>query len=125
MPGGAKYFYDSYALISYLEDAEGYRGFELSEGVTTLINLMEVHYFLRRNGRGEPGIREVISNLLPLCIGFSEDDCYEAVRFRYANKRKRLSYINCLGYVLAKREGLEFVTGDREFERMKNVRFVR
>jgi len=125
MLGGTKYFFDSYALIALWEDATNYRKFGLSEGSTALTNLMEVQYYLHRNGKKEFEIREAISDLLPICIEFSEEDCFEAVKFRFKNKDKNMSYTDCLGYALAKRRGTTFVTGDLAFEGLPNVEFVR
>lgn len=33
--------------------------------------------------------------------------------------------VDCIGYVYAKENGLRFVTGDKEFEGMENVEFVK
>lgn len=60
-----------------------------------------------------------------MCVGYSAPDCFDAVKFRFRNKERRLSYVDCLGYVLAKRRGATFVTGDKEFSDLPNVTFVR
>ncbi len=98
---------------------------KLSEGATTLLNLMEVQYYLHKNREKESDIKDSIAAFLPLCISFAPTDCYEAVKFRYARKEKSLSYIDCLGYILAKRLEVSFLTGDKEFEGFPNVEFVR
>ena len=33
--------------------------------------------------------------------------------------------VDCIGYMTAKRLGVKFLTGDREFEGMDNVEFVK
>ena len=48
-----------------------------------------------------------------------------AMKFRLANKKKKLSYADCIGYQLAKEHGLKFLTGDKEFENLPNVEFVK
>lgn len=40
-------------------------------------------------------------------------------------KRKDLSYADCIGYTYAKRHGMKFLTGDRQFERMQNVEYAK
>jgi len=125
MHGGIRYFFDSYAIIAILEGNEKYQRFKISEGATTLLNLMEVQYYLHKNREKESDIKDSIAAFLPLCISFSQTDCYEAVKFRYARKEKSFSYIDCLGYILAKRLELSFLTGDKEFEGLPNVEFVR
>ena len=124
MPG-AKYFLDSYAVIAILSGSREYAKIKLSEGSTTLLNLMEVQYFLHKEGIKEDEIRETLSKLLPICITFPASDCFEAVKFRYSKKDRRLSYVDCLGYILAKNRKLIFVTGDKEFNGMPNVLFLR
>ncbi len=125
MPGETRYFFDSYALIAFWEDSANYRKFELGSGATALTNLMEVQYYLHKKGKKESDIREAISDLLPLCIGFSDEDCFEAVKFRFKNKERRMSYTDCLGYTLAKKSCIKFLTGDKAFEGLPGVEFVR
>ena len=125
MLGGTEYFFDSYAILARIFGAEGYADFSTSNGVTTLLNLMEVQYSLYRRGLKDEGIRGLLKEIRPMCIGFSDDDCYEAVKFRYGNRRKGLSYIDCLGYVLAKKNRVLFLTGDKGFEGLPNVKFVK
>ena len=40
------------------------------------------------------------------------------------NKRK-LSMTDCIGYMMAKQWGIKFLTGDKEFEDMENVEYVK
>jgi len=124
MPG-VKYYFDSYALIGILSGNENYEKFKLSEGVSTLLNLMEIQYYLHREGIGDEEIKDTLNFMIPLCISYSALDCFDAVKFRFEKKDRNLSYIDCLGYILAKKQGAAFVTGDREFETMPNVKFIR
>jgi predicted nucleic acid-binding protein len=123
MPG--RYYFDSYALIGILSGSGNYEGFKLSEGLTTLLNLMEVQYYLHKEGIKEEEIKDTLNYMLPMCIGYSASDCFDAVKFRFKNKKRKLSYVDCLGYVLAKRRGITFVTGDKEFSDLPNVTFIR
>jgi hypothetical protein len=38
---------------------------------------------------------------------------------------KKLSTIDCVGYAISRRLDLPFLTGDREFEKIRFVEFVR
>jgi predicted nucleic acid-binding protein len=49
----------------------------------------------------------------------------EAVKFRHENKDKNLSFFDAVGYVYALKNGHKFLTGDKDFEGMPNVEFVR
>ena len=45
--------------------------------------------------------------------------------FRFNNLKKDISMTDCIGYFLAKSLGIKFLTGDKEFENMKDVEFVK
>lgn len=49
----------------------------------------------------------------------------EAALLRYQYKKRRLSMTDCVGYCTAKKLGVKFLTGDKEFEDMENVEFVK
>ena len=40
-------------------------------------------------------------------------------------KFKHMSFPDVIGYVVAKRLGIKFLTGDNDFKDMKNVEFVK
>lgn len=49
----------------------------------------------------------------------------EAVKFRHENKAKNLSFFDAVGYVYAVKSGHKFLTGDKDFEGLPNVEFVK
>lgn len=49
----------------------------------------------------------------------------KASKFRYQNRRKKLSMTDCIGYIYAKENNLVFLTGDKEFNGLPNVEFVK
>ena len=55
----------------------------------------------------------------------NENIAKEAAKFRKANYKRELSYIDCIGYALSKSMGFKFLTGDDFFEKMENVEFVK
>ena len=55
-----------------------------------------------------------------------EDYCSGAARTKEASgKGKTLSTIDCVGYSVANRLNIPFLTGDPEFADMDNVQFIR
>ena len=46
-------------------------------------------------------------------------------RFKIKNIKRSLSYADCIGYIIALRYGIKFLTGDKEFETLENVEFVK
>lgn len=61
----------------------------------------------------------------PYCVTASKDILIEAMKFRHSNKKKDLSFFDCVGYVFAVENNYEFVTGDKEFQNLKNVAYLR
>jgi len=118
------YFYDSYAIIAYFEGNVRYRKyFESATGITTFYNALEVYYaYLRKYGR--EAAEEILMALTEWVITPTMSDVAPSMKFRLQNKKAKLSYIDCLGYEIAKRESCKFLTGDKEFKNMKNVEFV-
>ena len=48
------------------------------------------------------------------------------LHIRYCVVPKRnVSMTDCVGYILAKQLGIKFLTGDKEFEHLDNVEFVK
>ena len=47
------------------------------------------------------------------------------MQFRAESKSRDLSYVDCIGYVIAMRNNIRFLTGDRQFRNLPNVTFVR
>jgi predicted nucleic acid-binding protein len=119
-----RFFYDSYAIISFLDgEAKFKKYFSQDEGITSAYCIMEVHYSLLKKFPKEKA-EEVIDALYSLVVNPSFEELKEAVEFRAENKKKELSYSDSLGYIIAKKRKLKFLTGDKAFKNMKKVEFV-
>ncbi|WP_324735518.1 PIN domain-containing protein [Thermococcus sp. SY098] len=124
----AKYFADTYALIEILKGNPNYRKYSAEELYTTEFNLLELSYALVRDFGYEKAeevlkiVRSAVNVVSPsLCHYVLASD----MRIREKKKGKKLSLVDCLGYVVAKSLGMKFLTGDREFKEMENVEFVK
>ena len=122
---GMKYFYDSYSVIEYINNNLKFVPyFEENSGVLTIMNIMEVYYSsLLAAGIEKANI--VIDKLWPLIISPSKDIIKKAMQFRIAHKKRKLSYADCLGYSIALEMQIKFLTGDKEFQNLPNVEFVK
>lgn len=58
-------------------------------------------------------------------VSLPKEVLIQGVKFRFANKEKNLSFFDAVGYVFARKKGLLFVTGDKEFEGLDGVLFVK
>lgn len=121
----AEFFYDTYALAEYVGANPAFKKyFKDHEGVTTRLNLMELHYGLLRDS-GEEKANLVYDSLLPLTIEFGDETIKKATKFKLERKSSNISYVDALGYQLALERKIKFLTGDKEFKGMPNVEFVK
>lgn len=118
------YFFDSYAIIEIILGNENYKKYLNSIILTTKLNLFEVFYALLKD-IGEKEANLCLDKYYGFAIEFSKDVIKKAAEFRLQNKKRNLSMTDCIGYILASVYGIKFLTGDREFENMENVEFVK
>lgn len=119
------FFFDTFAFFESIKGNENYRPYLHDVGiVTTRLNLMELYHGLLVTS-GKAVAEKYYSEFLPFCVDPDEDSYKEAAELRYRLKRQNLSYIDCMGYILARKNGVRFLTGDKQFEGMDNVEFVR
>ncbi|MBI4146450.1 PIN domain-containing protein [Candidatus Woesearchaeota archaeon] len=115
---------DTYALIEIAGGNRNYEKFRESKLVSTQQNLMEFYYYFLRESNEDRAEKE-----LQACIPFAIPVTWKAVRaamkFKYAYRSEKLSYIDCIGYALACELGIPFLTGDCKFEGKPNVAFVK
>ncbi len=119
------FFYDSYAIIEFINKNEKFKSYFLeNEGVTTLYNLMEVYYSILKNEGSEKANRMLI-DMKGIIIEINIEVIKDAMNFRLKNKNKKFSYTDCLGYTLAKKLSIKFLTGDEGFKNLPNVEFIK
>ena len=115
------YFFDSYAIIEILKASENYRIYLDSEFITTKLNIFEVYYHLLKQSKEKADI--FLKKFILKTVDFDGVVIEEACKLKA--EKKNLSMADCIGYVVALKAGTRFLTGDGEFEHMKNVEFVR
>ena len=118
------YFFDTYAFIEILNGNPNYTKYKTTEIVTSKFNLIELYYIILLRFNKEKA-DEIYDQLLKYVIYVDDFTIKEAMVFRAKNKSKKLSYIDCIGYIIAKMNNLRFLTGDKQFEKIDNVEFVK
>ena len=118
------YFFDSYAIIEITVGNENYRNYAHAIALTTKLNLFEVFYGLLRD-IGEKDANKFLNDYNGFIIDFDKEIIKAAATLRLTLKKKDISMTDCIGYCLAQKWGVKFLTGDKEFENMKNVEFVK
>ncbi len=118
------HFFDSYAFIEIIRGNPNYSRFRESEIATSKLNLMEVYYYILRKF-GKEAADKFYDDAVQYSIEIADSEMKNAMFFRLQNKSLNLSYVDCIGYVLARSSGLKFLTGDIQFKDMSNVEFVK
>ena len=84
------------------------------------MNLGELYYSLLKE-KGENEANNWHEKLKHAALTVNAEIIRKAMKFRYNNKNKNLSFIDCVGYKMAEEKGLAFLTGDKEFEGLQVV----
>lgn len=117
-------FLDTYILVEISLDNPKFQRFFNAEFVINDLTLAEFYHVLLRNA-DEKTADLWFDKLSPHSRPVSREILKEAVKFRRQNRKKELSFFDATGYIFALKNGLKFVTGDKEFEHLPNVEFVK
>ncbi len=119
------FFADTYAIIDYLKGNKKYKKyFEENEVITTRLNLMEVYYSALLEVTEELA-ETYYDSYLGKCTDLEDETIKRAMKFKFKEKAKRISYVDAIGYQIALEKNIKFLTGDKQFKGLKNVEFVR
>lgn len=118
------YFFDTYALMEIIRSNKSYLPYEEEEIFTSLLNLGELYHILLKNF-DEDAAEKWRKKLEGSYMAVTEEVIIKAMKFKYEQKNKNFSFIDCVGYILAEENSMKFLTGNKEFEEIKNVEFVK
>lgn len=121
------YFLDTFAMMEYAAGNPRYkRYFESKPMFTSLMNLTELYYHALGDG-GEDAAQRLYLGFRGYSVDLQEADVFSGMKFRVRMKAsgKEVSYVDALGYAMAERLGVPFLTGDTAFKEIRNVEFVR
>ncbi len=124
----AHYYADTYALVEILKGNPAYKRYADEELVTSEFNMLELAYALAKDYDEEKAVKilRVVRAFVTIVQPRDEDYTKASVlRLELRKQGKNLSLIDALGYVLAKRLGMAFLTGDREFRNLDRVEYVK
>jgi len=117
------FLFDTYALIEILESNKNYEIYKKKRMIINDFILAEFSYRLLREN--VPGAIDYINLSSQHILHASPETIRKAMAFRYENKKKKLSMTDCISYFQAKELGIKFLTGDKEFEKLEGVEFVK
>ena len=119
------YFFDSYAFFEIINGNPNYEKYTKDIAIiTTKFNLMELHYGLVLVF-GKEKADHYYDLYSKYCIEISNDIIKLANEFKKVMKTRNVSYIDSIGYVLAKSRNIRFLTGDKEFKDLDNVEYIK
>jgi predicted nucleic acid-binding protein len=118
------YFLDTYAIYEMLDGNPHYDAYVNNNNRTSIMNIAEIYYRLLLDSDEKTADEKTIP-LFPFSVIINPLTVKNAMIFRLKNKTKKMSYVDCIGYQLAKEHNLKFLTGDKEFEGLPNVEFVK
>ena len=119
-----RYFFDTYALVEIIKNSPNYVRFADEIITTSKFNLTELIYIVLSD-LGEKEAKQAFEKFKDTEISIPDEILFKAMKFRLKNRKKGLSYVDCIGYVFAFENRLKFLTGDHAFESMENVEFVK
>lgn len=119
-----KFFADTYALMEIVQGNSEYKRFVNDELFTNKVNLYEFLYNLRKKLHGEVA-KEFFYQFRDMVLLIEDEDIFDATEIKLEHSKKGLSYADTLGYAMALRRNILFLTGDKEFQNLPGVEFVK
>ncbi|MFH1648960.1 MAG: PIN domain-containing protein [Candidatus Woesearchaeota archaeon] len=116
------YFLDTHAIIQILIGAPTHKKFISSTVFTAVFNLAEASYILRKH-LGDMNADKKLEAFWSRVVHEEPRDAKSAADLKLQNKT--FSYIDGLGYAVARRLGVPFVTGDTAFKELPGVLLIR
>ena len=117
------YLFDTYAIMEIIEGNEKYICYLDSDFVINNFIFSELCYNLHKDK--DKSARLHLDKYSQHIASVKPEWIEEAMRFRLKWKDRGVSITDCVGYVMASKLGVKFLTGDKEFEKMDNVEFVK
>jgi predicted nucleic acid-binding protein len=118
--GLKNYYFDTYAFIEIINGNKNYEKYKQVGVITTLYNLIELYYSLLIDFNEETA-KHWLNYFKPYITTIKDEDIYKAMQFKKQHKKEKLSYVDCIGYAIANRLNIKFLTGDSKFKNKKSV----
>ena len=115
------YFFGTYALFELIRGKPKYEKYINCKGILTIFNLAELNYNLKKEMTKKQA-DDYINKYKDFLVTVTLNDIQEAMDPK--TKRRNLSIPDAIGYTIAKRFQVKFLTGDSDFIDLSNVEFV-
>ena len=118
------FFFDTYAFVEIIDGNEDYLSYKNAEIITTKMNMFELYHGFLKEKNEELG-KKALEIYYSFVKDFDEEVIKEAAKLKFKLNKRDLSMTDCIGYAFARQLGIKFLTGDRQFQDMENVEFVK
>lgn len=118
------YFFDTYAFFELIYGNPNYKKFEDIMAITSIFNLVELNFSMKKDF-SELTADRYTDEYWKYLVDITSEDVKIAMSLRKKFKHKNLSAPDAIGYTVAKRLGIKFLTGDKSFKDLENVEFVK
>ncbi|QQR92698.1 MAG: PIN domain-containing protein [Candidatus Iainarchaeum archaeon] len=117
-------FLDTYALVEIAKGSKNYEKIVDYPFAICELTLAEFYSVILRD-RSESEAEFWVKKYLPFVQSSDLATLLEAVKFKHKHKNQNLSFFDAFGYAHAIRNGGSFVTGDKAFEKMPQVNYIK
>lgn len=116
------YFFDTYAIFEMIEGNLNYEKYINCKIMTSIFNLAELNYNLKKDmpKKKADNYTEDYYNFI---VEVNLEDLKNAMDLK--TKHRNLSIPDAIGYTIAKKYKVKFLTGDEDFKHFDNVEFVK
>ena len=118
------FFCDTYALIEIIGGNKNYMRYIDFILITSDFNLMEMYYHFLKD-YGKETAERYFGEWYEFTINFSRNAIKSGMEIKLANKKEKLSYIDCVGYAFSLQNKIPFLTGDSKFKNKAGVEFIK
>ena len=118
------YFFSTYVIFEVMRGNPSYEKYKDFPLIVSVLNLAELYGTVLRE-LGEEKANEFYGKFVFQVVEITPEVIIEAVKFRCKNRKEDVSLPDAVGYLLAKKHKLKFLTGDKFFENKDNVEFVK
>lgn len=116
------FFFDTYAFFEIINGNPKYQKYQDVLAVTTIFNLAELNYGLKKE-KDAKAVDAITKKYVPFLVEVKIEDIEKAMDLK--TKQRKLSIPDVIGYTIAKKYNIKFLTGDEGFKDFPGVEFVK
>jgi len=120
----SEYVFDTYAIIEIIKGNQSYEPYLNSTPIVNDFVLAELCYIILKEHNKKVAFKYV-DQYKEFRYAPSIETIKKASLFKYKNRKKNITYTDCISYIQAKKLKIKFLTGDKEFKNLPNVEFVK